>query len=358
MSLVVCLGIICSYAQDAPPQNAAAAAMPEIMSFAMTGELPGCKTYEYPAQKLSCGGHDFEAKAVAVYTYYPEKKRYGSLALQVYLKPLNTDRLPNSDSIAKYGGAGTQVYHECFEYDGVEKRIDGSADAYARVFSNHPPTDNEKLKLEYSAVFNADNPGESSIEYLLYESPWTKADEVVCSASYPKRYCQAEWRLDHLHNMGRYSLPNLREADYWDEAHLEATMFCFQEKDSVRPQGTAANSSFPGRVKACMDFRVDGMKDGKSFFAPVAPVGYFRSWEDGMVMCTLGANNNGEVTIEANAPLDLGMVQPFFKGNSRGYYGFNFRAHAKCRYVTSPGRTGGERRLYIEQASFSHVLYN
>ena len=247
MSLVVCLGIICSYAQDAPPQNAAAAAMPEIMSFAMTGELPGCKTYEYPAQKLSCGGHDFEAKAVAVYTYYPEKKRYGSLALQVYLKPLNTDRLPNSDSIAKYGGAGTQVYHECFEYDGVEKRIDGSADAYARVFSNHPPTDNEKLKLEYSAVFNADNPGESSIEYLLYESPWTKADEVVCSASYPKRYCQAEWRLDHLHNMGRYSLPNLREADYWDEAHLEATMFCFQEKDSVRPQGTAANSSFPGR---------------------------------------------------------------------------------------------------------------
>lgn len=328
----------------------------ERLSFALARENY-CHKYEYPVQEIECGGNRFKAEAQAEYTYYPDKGHYGIFVLRVLLKPLNTEGICAQDSVVKYEGYGTYVYHESFDLKGPVRKLNGSVDAYSRVFDVHPPAGDDELKLEYSAVFDVEHPGSSKIKYKLYKSAWAKSDKAVYYDKMPDKYYEALWRDVKLHDMGYFAIPGA-DNHFWDKATLVARMNCFQEEKDIKEPGTSLNSTKPGKIKVFMNFGIEGMYEGKhnSMYNLVA--GYPFSYENNTFRCAESLTSNGEVTLEEKSFINLGNYQPFFVNRSWGYFGFSFRAHAKCRYVTSPGRTGGERQLYIEQASFSHVLYN
>lgn len=312
--------------------------------------------YQFPVQKLECGGKGFEANAVVTYLYYSDEKKYRNICLQVYLKPLDSEGMRNPGGIAEYNGYGTVVYHKCFELEGPRKKFKGSADAYARAFSYYSPTANDELKLEYMAVFDAENPEKNSIKYRLSEFPWPEPDGKARYKDYPARGYFADWEDDIIHFDRFQGLDNYSD-DYWDNAWLLMNFHCFNTMEYVESHGRDYKSSNPGRIQAYIDFDIRGMKGGTTMSSGIGCIPYYRSHENDGMIFNVGAKSDGKVTVEENMYIRLGRDQQFLDSAHGDRYGFRFRASAECCYNKSnQSKTG--KFMYVERATFTYMLYN
>ena len=305
--------------------------------------------YEFPERKLAYEGKEFDVRTNVLCRYNKGKKRYDLFAIEIFLKPLDITGMRCNDSIRKYGGYGTYVYHESLDLKGPCRKIKGKADAYARVFDVHPPTTDDKLELCYSVVYDAENPERNTVEYKIKKARWSKPDKdkFYYPGSFTK-YNSAGWWDITLHDLCNYS-PSIGQPVTMTKAKLKVSFFCFQFEKDVNP-GASPNSTSPGRVNAYLDFNVKGT-DKKGFCSGTDAVySYPRSLENNTVRCTISKDNKGDVTIEERTHVFLGLMQSLNPIFPFGYAGMDFRAKAKCRK---------RRGLFIiEQASFSHVLYN
>lgn len=314
--------------------------------------------YEFPVQKLECGGKYFEARATVTYCYCPAEERYRNLNLCVFLKPLCADEMKNPDYIAANCGQGTLVYHECFDLDGAGKKFKGSADAYSRAFSYYPPTVNDELKLEYSAVFNAARPEKNSIEYKLSKSAWSEPNGNIFYGRYPAVGYFADWKDDIIRFDSFRFFDDYSPDGYWDSAWLMARLRCFNERVSVLyAQGADCKSPDPGQIMAYVDFEIRGKKDGKDMVVGDAAVPYYRSRENGMWKFALGGKTGGAVTIEESVNVRLGRDQRFLDSAYGDRYTLKFRAHAECCYGDSK-HPKSKKLMYIGRATFTYMLYN
>lgn len=347
--LVLCLMPLCAAAQEDGDSKFVAPGWPTntTTTYMSEWQFPVPK-YEFPMQKLMLDGKEFEARTYVLYKYDGEQKDYGFFVVVVRLKPLDVSNMQRSDSLRNNGGYGTYVYHFSRDLKGSVMKVKGKADAYARVFSPHPATEDDKLELGYSVVYDAENPEHNTVEYSLKRACWAKADKNEYHPRYFTEYNRARWDGLVLHDLHYYAsqIGDLVEVE---DAKLKAKLFCFQTEDDLKNPATAPKGTRPGKVSAYVKFTIEGHDKEGSFLEDRITGSYPASLYNDVFRCAANYDGKGEITVEERLPLFLGFGQ-WLMPSHRGFVGLDVRAKAKC--YMSKGMLG------IEWASFSHMLYN
>lgn len=348
--LVLCLMPLCAAAQT----NGGSAFNPPGMPANTTGtymdeNLFPIPKYEFPVQKLVLDGKEFEARTNVLYKYNGENKRYGLFVAVVSLKPLDLSGMGTPDSLRNHGGCGTYVYHVCNDLKGPVRKVKGKADAYARVFSPHPATDDDKLELGYSVVYDAENPEHNSVEYSLKRARWSKPDKNEYYPRFFREYNRARWEGMTLHDLHFYA-PLAGKPIEVTDAKLKARLFCFQMEDDMKNPATAPKDTRPGKVNAYVKFSIEGHDKDGSFIEDNITGSYPGSRYNDIFRCAANYDGKGEVTVEERLPLFVGLSE-WLIPNYCGFVGVDFRAKAKC-HMTQKGM------LAIDWASFSHMISN
>ena len=359
MLSLLCFCVASVGAQDTVSGNEEYGEMSNIGISTPTGQFfpkDVYQKYEFPVQNIECNGHDFEAKAVVTYNYDKDKKTFYPIFLQVYLKPLDVEGMKNANHITNSSYYGTLVYHDGLEGNGPVKKFKGTAEAFARTFSPYPATVGDELKLEYSVVFDVENPDKCKDEYKLYKSLWPQPDENVFISDDARLSYLARWD-DTAISFDKFRLFNESRENFWDSAALEAKLTCIKPQPIGGTEKYDDMSSNPGRIMGYVDFDIRGMKGDTTMGQPIVDFPYYKTRENNMLRYAVGAKENGEVTIEENMYIRLGYDQRFLDSVYGDRYGFKFRAHAKCNSFLNK-HYENRKSMRIERVALTYMLYN